>query len=111
MPHTIGEQIRGQLRLLTIATIFCYVIVVALGLIGARFSMRTDRELRAEENKTEQALCTLRHDLQDRVNASQDYLQRHPKGFPGVSAAILSTSIKGQQATIKSLSNLKCPPN
>ena len=57
------------------------------------------------------ALCSFRHDLGKRRDASLDYLQKHPNGAPtlGVSRADILRQVKGQTATLVSLRPLACP--
>jgi hypothetical protein len=87
----------GRLNVLTIATAFLYLIVIA-ALVYVFVSAAT----------THTALCNLRSDLQARADSTRDYLHKHPEGFPGVSAATLQQQVDSQQRTIDSLSILNC---
>lgn len=59
---------------------------------------------------TNAALCKFRGDLQQRVDATQDYLNTHPgpEPFPGVSRTSILQSLGNQRRTVRSLSNLNC---
>lgn len=62
----------------------------------------------AESTRTANALCTLRGDLQQRVDSSKDFLAKHPAGIPGVPSQTILDSIANQQRTIDALSGLAC---
>lgn len=55
------------------------------------------------------ALCVLRADLQQRVDASQEFLKTHPQGFSGVPVKTFKDSIRSQERTIDALGILPCP--
>lgn len=59
---------------------------------------------------TNAALCKFRGDLEQRVSATQTYLDTHPgpEPFPGISRTSLKQSLANQRRTIDSLSNLNC---
>ena len=54
------------------------------------------------------ALCTLRHDLQTRVDSSERFLVNHPHGFAGISAATIRSGIANELRTIAALSTITC---
>lgn len=57
---------------------------------------------------TNRALCVFRHDLEQRVEASRQFLADHPDGLPGIPAASIQQNINTQQSTIDALSDLHC---
>lgn len=63
-----------------------------------------------DASQTTRSLCALRHDLEERVAGSDNFLRDHPRGFAGIPAATIRASADGQRRTIRALSNLKCPP-
>lgn len=99
-PMVVLEEIRWTLRRLVAATIVLFV-----ALIGGGVYVYLDAD------RTGDALCALRVDLEVRVNANKDFLIRHPKGIPGVKPAEIQTGIKNQERTIDALGNLSCPPS
>jgi hypothetical protein len=56
------------------------------------------------------ALCVLRGSLQEQVDRSRDYLQKHPEGAPALhlSEAEIQRTISRQQETIDALDGLHC---
>ena len=70
----------------------------------AELSARTDARLA----RVGMALCTFRHDLEERVQGSREFLRTHPHGFLGISPAAIRLGINNQQRTIDALSDLKC---
>ena len=80
------------------------VVVVLIFAAGAYLENRA--------SKAEDALCTLRADLEERVVRSRDYLddldlgRREP--IPGISRADIVQSIENQDRTIRALSPLDC---
>lgn len=59
-------------------------------------------------DRTEQALCILRADLEARVATSQQFLADHPNGIPGISTSDLQQSIDNQTRTVLALQLLEC---
>lgn len=92
-PDIAAQLLRG-LRRQTYAMVVLYLIVFgALGYVWR------------QENRTHDALCTLRGDLAQRVLASQDFLAKHPHSPFGPAVRV---SIAGQERTIHALSALHC---
>lgn len=91
------SELQHWLRRLLFATVALYAVVIAL--VGYTWS---------DSHKQKQALCTLRVDLQRRVDDSYRFISDHPHGIPGISVATIRQGINGQQRTIKSLSKLNC---
>ena len=77
---------------------------------------------RTDSALTHGALCSLRADLESRIVQAENqitqtvhYLASHPKGFPGVPAAVIKQNLNaqrqtldGQRRTVTSLSALRC---
>lgn len=84
--------------------------IVALIVLGVLFAVRASdlRKLDELTRSTNQALCTFRLDLERRTDLTAQFLEDHPEGIPGVSRADLIRSLTNQQATLESLSDLKC---
>lgn len=95
----IGQQILKQLRFLRIATVVLAVTLIAV-VIYLFVSLKN----------TNDALCTLRGDLEARAAQTRNYLDEHPNGFPGIPAAALRKNLADQERTIEALSSLNCPP-
>lgn len=102
----IGTSIQKSLRNLTIAVGVCLIIALGVGVYAVSLAVRIGEE----SEKTTAALCTLRQDLQVRVDATERFLVDHPKGFAGIPAVQLRQSLDGQKRTIAALSSLECPP-
>lgn len=82
--------------------ILIFSILVAVNALGLRYTGRV-------ADDSNQALCTFRHDLENRAEQGQAFLNKHPEGFLGIPAAQLQQSIDNQQRTIKALVSLSCP--
>jgi hypothetical protein len=106
----IASTLHRQLKRLMVATVILYLALVALGVVAWRDSAHKRHDLQVVATQTNTALCTLRHDLADRVRASEDFLINHPAGIPGVPAATIRTNLNGQRRTVAALSNLHCAP-
>lgn len=102
-PETRGlgtaAVLRKSLKRLVWATVLLYVVLFAIGL-----------KVYLDGRNTTKALCTLRTDLQVRVNSSIDFLSEHPEGIPGISPKMIRDGIENQQRTISALQGLDCPP-
>jgi hypothetical protein len=86
----------------TLLLIALVVLILAAGGASAIYVVNTNKD-------TRDSLCTLRGDLESRVQQTRDYLDKHPEGFPGVSARQLSESIRNQDRTVDALGALDCP--
>lgn len=84
--------------------------------IGVWSGLGTDSsqssELRTLALQNRRALCGLRDDLHQRVTGSEQFLQIHPEGLPGlgVSSAAIRETIANQRRTIHALGVLNCHP-
>jgi hypothetical protein len=70
-----------------------------------------NNRLRKLSSENRIALCALRHDLKNRVETSTTFLEKHPNGALGYSAAAIELQIEGQKRTIDALGSLNCPKN
>lgn len=62
-----------------------------------------------KEHRTQTALCALRVDVEKRIESSQNFLLENPNGTPGISVAVIRSSIMNSERTVKALSGLTCP--
>jgi hypothetical protein len=86
-----------------------WLLIISGVVFWALASAQSDRVDRGRETqRTTQALCALRGDLERRVVSSQDFLVEHPNGVLGISAKVIRDGIANQQRTIDALSALKC---
>lgn len=103
------DEIQKAIRVLTYATIGLFIVLIIVIVVGFVVIAKQGSDLRAETDSTNAALCSFKNDLQSRVDQTETYLADHPEGFPGVPKGSLEASLKGQQSTLKSLSQLDCP--
>lgn len=61
-----------------------------------------------QANETHRSLCTLRGDLERRVDASIRFLAENPRGIPGVPVRVIQDGVANQQRTIAALRGLNC---
>ena len=94
-----ATALRKSLRKLVLATVVLYLVIAAIGL-----------KIYLNGRDTTDALCTLRTDLQVRVNSSTNFLIEHPKGIPGITPKMIRDGIDNQQRSINALQGLHCPP-
>jgi len=97
----VATELRAGLSLLKRVTAVLVVVVVGASIAG--WLIVSD-----QATETNQALCSLRADLQTRVETSQGFLRDNPDGVVGIPAATLQQSIDGQKRTIQALSTLNC---
>lgn len=60
--------------------------------------------------KNQDALCSVRHDAERRVVQTEQFLDDHPEGIPGIPVSTLQRGLEAAKETVKSLDNLRCPP-
>lgn len=92
-----AEEIRRTLRWLVIATVVLY-----FAMLGVAFYVYSSGKSNTH------ALCAIRHDAQIRVAESQKFLDSHPNGFLGISAAQIQQSITDSMQTVNALNGLNC---
>lgn len=135
--NDVGIEIQRDLRWLVVATVFLYLALIAAGVWvyadssnksndlvkqNAALAKQNERlskqsadlakqseRLAKEIDRTTKALCSLRGDIQGRVDQAEKFLADHPEGFAGITPATIRQTLKGQKSTVKSLSNLDCP--
>jgi hypothetical protein len=49
------------------------------------------------------SLCALKHNLEERIADTAEFLEDHPEGFAGIPAATLQQSADNQQSTVDAL--------
>jgi hypothetical protein len=104
--ETVADVLVRGLRQLRIATVVLAVALLTVGVVGYR-----DLKGKADEaRRTHAALCALRGDLNQRVTQSENYLDEHPRGAPGIPAAAIRQSLVNARRTARSLRRLDCPP-
>jgi hypothetical protein len=109
MPNSeIATDLRRGIRILGVATVALYVVVVIAVVLVWLDSQAKRDALRLETTRTTNALCTLKGDLIARINLSKAFLKDHPKGVPGISATIIKNDVAYQQQTVDALAVIKC---
>lgn len=63
----------------------------------------------AEKNtQARRALCALRDDLDKRIEGSQNFLDEHPNGIPGIPASLIRQGLSNSRRTRETLEVLDC---
>jgi hypothetical protein len=102
------NPLQGAFKRLTRATVALYLVLAVLGGYAYITATRQRNEIARVALETNNALCTLRGDLEQRVATTKKFLAHNPEGLPGLPAKVLRTSIANQESTIDALSNLNC---
>ena len=76
-------------------------ILVVLSLV----QIKQTRDYSAE---TQDPLCALRGDLEQRVEGSREFLRKYPEGLLGIPASAIRISLEGQERTVRVLDSLSC---
>lgn len=106
----LPDPVRVALRRLLVSMLVVYFILAGLMVFVFVDSARRRAELGRVTVNTTRSLCTLRTDLERRVDASARFLADHPDGIAGISAVAIQQSIENQQRTVDALANLNCSP-
>jgi len=96
-PH----ELRSALRRLVIATVVLYAAlagVVTVGFLNAR-SQRADLTA---------ALCRIRTDQEQRIAASERFIEENPRGIDGLTPALIRQGIREAQEAVDALATLDC---
>jgi hypothetical protein len=107
-PVKVLNQILDVQKRMTRATVILYLVLFLFG--GTVWTIRA-RDLEhvdgiASQNQV--ALCAFRADVTSRVASSEQFLEDHPNGIPGISPAMIRANLTAQRATIDALSVLNC---
>lgn len=98
-PSKAAREIRRILYILIAATVVLYLITAGLSVfVWSQSAKNTD------------ALCSVRHDAERRVQQGSDFLIANPNGTKEIPTKIIQQSIDNAQQTVNSLSILHCPP-
>ena len=106
---TIRSQLQHSIKALTRATIALFLSVILVFGLGFYDSQQRRADLAEAVQKINGALCTFVADIQRRHDDGVKFLEDHPEGIPGISAADIQRSLDAQQSTLDSLSGLDCP--
>lgn len=105
----VAKEIKTGLRTLIIATVVLYIVLFGV-IIWAYIDSGNRRDAIAQVAvTTKKALCTFRHDLQLRIQASEQFLKDNPNGIVGITAEQIRQSLINQKQTVESLEDLRCP--
>jgi hypothetical protein len=107
-PVKVLNQILGAQRSMARATVVLYLVLALFG--GTAWAIRSHdvSYINQIASTNQRALCAFRHDVQARVAASEQFLEEHPNGIPGISPAMIRTNLVAQRQTVDSLSILNC---
>lgn len=81
--------------------------LITAAIAGEGLIIRSNRHVARETNKS---LCSLRAELERRVDSSRAFLADNPNGIPGITAATIRKSIRDTRRTIDALGELDCSP-
>jgi hypothetical protein len=107
-PVKVLKQILDAQKRMTHATVVLYLALAMFG--GVAWTIRAHDVSRVDQiaNTNQQALCAFRYDVEQRVASSEQFLQDHPNGIPGISPAAIRSSLQAQRHTVEALSILEC---
>jgi uncharacterized protein involved in outer membrane biogenesis len=102
------KEVKRALRWVEYATVILIILMMVLVIIGYADSTNQRDQIRQTAAQSHSALCSFLGDLKGRVETSEEFLQEHPNGIPGLSVEAIRTSLRNQKMTVASLSDLKC---
>lgn len=95
------------MKAVVLSATFFVVSVLALGILLALRSSDLHK-IDQLSRETHTALCAFKGDLRSRYRNGVEFLEEHPDGIPGISAAQIQRSLDQQKATLGSLVSLEC---
>ena len=84
------------------------ILILAVVALVAAYSARQGSQIDDLAIQTHDTLCTFKRDLEVRYETGLQFLQEHPNGIPGISAADIQRSLTNQLSSLDSLSELEC---
>jgi hypothetical protein len=108
-PVRVLNQILSAQKSMAMATVVLYLVLALFG--GTAWAIRSHDVSYINEIATtnQLALCAFRHDVQQRITTSEEFLREHPNGIPGISPAMIRSNLAAQRQTVDALSVLNCP--
>jgi hypothetical protein len=107
-PVKVLNQILDAQKRMTWATVVLYVVLSLFGGVAWTVRSRDISYVDQIANQNQLALCAFRGDVQARVVQSEQFLEDHPNGIPGISPAMIRQSLIAQRQTVDALSILEC---
>jgi len=104
----VKDVLQRQLRVLVRATVILYLALAFVAGYAYVQAVQGRAKLEAATEQTTTALCTLRADLERRVDTSREFLKENPDGIPGIPARTIQEGINNQERTIEALGVLDC---
>jgi hypothetical protein len=95
--RTTADVIRRSLRRLAIATALLYIVLIVVGI-----------KIYLDGKNTNDALCSVRQDMEQRALGTTQFLKDNPDGFAGIPVRTLLENLANQQRTIQALKGLEC---
>jgi preprotein translocase subunit SecG len=107
--ETVKTPLLKALKRLTIWTVVLYITMFLF--IGVTYLVRASdlEQVERQSNRNTTAFCALRTDVENRMASSQEFLEEHPNGIPGISAEQIQQSIRAQRSTFRALDVVVCP--
>jgi hypothetical protein len=107
-PVKVLNQILGAQKSMARATVVLYLVLALFG--GTAWAVRSHdiSYINQVASTNQQALCAFRNDIVARIAASEQFLEEHPNGIPGISPAMIRTNLRAQRQTVDALSVLNC---
>lgn len=93
-----ARELRRWLKILIVMTVLLYLILAGFGYVSWILS-----------NRNTDALCSLRQDVERRIETSQQFLIDNPRGIPGIEPRVIRQQIQNNQRTVRALNSLNCP--
>lgn len=82
-------------------TITFGLLLIVVGLLI--WQVNSNHNLAVRGLEAHNAICTLKDNIRQRIDDSEQFLHDHPKGISGITAVTIRTSIKNQRATLVAL--------
>jgi hypothetical protein len=103
----LNEIVRVQQRM-TRATVILYLVLALFGGLAWTIRSHDVAVINGIATTNQQALCAFQDDVRSRVASSEQFLEEHPNGIPGISPATIRTNLRAQRQTVDALSVLNC---
>lgn len=106
--QALEAKLNRALKQLFIATSLLYLFMLGLLVAGIVSIAEQRSAIKRESARSTVALCSLRKDLEVRIDSSEKFLRDHPRGIPGITPALIKDGINNQKRTINALRVLNC---
>ena len=104
----LEAQFKRGFKTLIVATALLFALLLGLSITMFAFATSQRAAISERSSQVQAALCAVRQDIQHSVDTTEQFLEDHPEGIPGIPVEILRSQLRERKGTLEALSTLRC---